>query len=90
MSEEKKSKYYISMILVFTGIISMLISLSLKTNVLCKIISFLILLIPTSEYVIQIFQYILSKFVKPKLIPKMDFENGIDEENATMVVIPTI
>ena len=35
-------------------------------------------------------QYVLSKIVKPKLIPKIDFSEGIDEENATIVVIPTI
>ena len=90
MSEEKKAKYYISMIAVISVLISMLISLCINTNILCKIISFLILLIPTSEIVIQVFQYLLSKFVKPKLIPKLDFSDGIDEKNATMVVIPTI
>ena len=34
--------------------------------------------------------YILSKLVKPKLIPKLDLSKGIDKENSTMVVIPTI
>lgn len=90
MSEERKAKYYISMIAVFSVLISMLISLCINTNIACKIVAFFILLIPVSELVIQIFQYLLSKFVKPKLIPKIDFYNGIDEENATMVVIPTI
>lgn len=47
-------------------------------------------LIPASEIIIQLIQYILSKLVKPKLIPKIDFLNGIDEENKTIVVIPTI
>ena len=28
--------------------------------------------------------------MKPKLIPKIDFSNGIDKENSSMVVIPTI
>ena len=32
----------------------------------------------------------LSKTVKPKLIPKMDFSKGIPEEYTTMVVIPTV
>ena len=90
MSEEKKAKYYISMIAVFTVLISMLISLCINTNIVCKILAFLILIIPISEIVIQFFQYLLSKFVKPKLIPKLDFTDGIDEENTTMVVIPTI
>ena len=35
-------------------------------------------------------QYILSKVEKPKIIPKIDFSEGIDEENTTIVVIPTI
>ncbi len=90
MSEEKKAKYYISMIGVFTAFISLLISLCINTNTICKIVAFFILIIPVSEIIIQIFQYLLSKFVKPKLIPKLDFSNGIDEKNATMVVIPTI
>lgn len=52
--------------------------------------SFLLFLIPASEVAIQIIQYILSKVIKPKPIPKLDFSNGIDKENTTMVVIPTI
>lgn len=31
-----------------------------------------------------------GKFIKPKLIPKLDFENGVPEECSTFVVIPTI
>ena len=92
MSKEQKVKYYISMIAIFTILISMLLILSLlnKISVVCLIIAFLVLIIPVTEFVIQIFQYILSKFVKPKIIPKIDLYNGIDEENKTMVVIPTI
>ena len=52
--------------------------------------SFILFLIPASEVVIQIIQYILSKIIKPKPIPKLDFSDGIDKENTTMVVIPTI
>ena len=50
----------------------------------------MIFLIPASELVIQIAQYVLSKAVKPTLIPKLDFTSGIDEENSTFVIIPTI
>ena len=38
----------------------------------------------------QTIQYILGKIVKPSLIPKMDFRNGIPKESSTFVVIPTI
>lgn len=92
MNESQKAKYYITIISVFTIIISILIisNLMYEIPIVCNIIALLLLLIPVSEFVIQIVQYILSKFVKPKLIPKIDFYNGIDKENATMVVIPTI
>lgn len=92
MSKKNKAKYYISMIAVFTILVSFSLVFRLlnRINTFCSIFSFVILLIPVSEFVIQIMQYVLSKFVKPKSIPKIDFYNGIDEENATMVVIPTI
>ena len=92
MSRENKAKYYISMIAIFTILVSfLLIFMHInRINLICSIFAFILLLIPVSEFVIQIMQYILSKFVKPKPIPKLDMYDGIDEENATMVVIPTI
>lgn len=53
-------------------------------------LSFLLFFIPATEVAIQIVQYVLSKVVKPKPIPKLDYSHGIDEEHKTMVVIPTI
>jgi len=55
-----------------------------------NLLSFVLFFIPASEVAIQVIQYILSKIVKPKLIPKLDYLNGIDEEHKTMVIIPTI
>ena len=86
MNAKDKTKAYILGISIFSIIISIGISSLIKLNIL----SFIIFLIPSTEIAIQITQYILSKVVKPKLIPKIDFFNGIDEENKTMVVIPTI
>lgn len=92
MSREQKIKYYITMIFIFTILISLLIIFKLlnKSNFIIKLLGFIILIIPVSEFVIQIFQYVLSKFVKPKMIPKLDLYGKINKENATMVVIPTI
>ena len=50
----------------------------------------LIFLLPTQEIINQVIQYVLSKIVKPKLLPKIDLQNKITKEQATMVVIPTI
>lgn len=86
-----KTRMYILIITFLSILISIGISLIVNIkNVWLFILSFIIFLIPSSEIVIQIIQYILSKVVKPKLIPKMDFSNGIDKNNATIVVIPTI
>ena len=49
-----------------------------------------LLIIPVQTILVQIAQYILGKFIKPKPIPKLDFEAGVPEESATFVVIPTI
>ena len=90
---QEKTKIYITTITVLTIILSTFLSyiLNLKIkNAGLAVISFLLFLIPASEVIIQIVQTILNKTVKPKLIPKMDFSNGINKENATMVVIPTI
>ena len=92
MSEEQKTKLYITMIIVFTGLITLLISMCIAKYVpiACSIIAGFTLIIPISELVIQIIQYILNKIIKPKTIPKLNLYNGINKENTTMVVIPTI
>ena len=90
---QSKTKLYITSIGVLTIILSEILSYILNLKIRSTglaVISFILFLIPSSEVIIQIIQTILSKTVKPKLIPKMDFSNGIDKENSTMVVIPTI
>ncbi len=86
MSSKDKAKAY----LLGISCLSILISLGISGLIKLNFLSFILFLIPSSELAIQIVQYILSKFVKPKMIPKLDFSNGIDEEHKTMVVIPTI
>ena len=93
LKEKTKQKLYIATNMILSIILSLVFSSILNLfiqNIGIYLLSFLILLIPSSEIVTQIMQYILSKIVKPKPIPKIDFSKGIDEENATMVVIPTI
>lgn len=53
-------------------------------------LSFILLLVPISELVMQFLNKILLKIHPCKPLPKMNFSKGIDKNNATMVVIPTI
>lgn len=59
-------------------------------SILATILFGILAILPVQEIVCQIVHHITSKSIKPKLIPKLDFQNGITAENATMVVIPTI
>ena len=90
---KERVKIYISLILIFSVIISYFMAKALNNNInnlTILIISCILFFIPAFELINQIFSYVLSKIVKPKLIPKMDFSKGINKENSTMVVIPTI
>ena len=89
---KNKSRKLAMFLYVFSiTILSFLISYLLSYYFIsCRILGFLILLIPTNQLVIQITNQLIQVFVKPKLLPKMNLTKGIDEDNATMIVIPTI
>ena len=92
-SQGKKAKQYIFSIIFLTVVMGLLFSIDIYykiPNIAISILTFILLFIPISEIVIQSLQYILSKIVKPKLIPKLDLSEGIPEELATMIIIPTI
>ena len=89
-TKSNKAKIYIISVLFFSICLSLLFSSAIDINKHLKILAFILFLIPASEVVIQTIQFILSKIVKPKIIPKIDFSKGIDEENVTFVIIPTI
>ncbi|MGV3026073.1 GH36-type glycosyl hydrolase domain-containing protein [Clostridium thermobutyricum] len=54
------------------------------------ILSFFIILLPCSEMIVAWINYRTPKSHKLNHIPKINFENGIGEENRTVVVIPTM
>jgi len=93
LKKETKAKLYIISIWAITLIISIIYMINMQKqikNIIITILSGILLLLPIQEIVVQVIQYILSKIVKPKVIPKMDFYNGIPKEYSTFVVIPTI
>lgn len=92
-SYEKKAKIYISSICIFSLIFTFTIASLMyfqTRNILISVILGLLCFIPVQTIIVQIIQYLLSKLVPPKMIPKLDFTNGIPKENSTMVIIPTI
>ena len=90
ISKKTFSKLYIIMIFLITLLLDFLIVFNTKCSTLVAIIIAILGYIPIYEIVIRTINYILSKIVKSRKLPKMNFENGIGEENKTMVIIPTI
>ncbi len=82
-----RSRIYLCIILITTLVISTLLSTLVSKYF---VLSFLLLLIPISEIVIQLTNKIWLKIFPCEVLPKLDFSKGIPKENATMVVLPTI
>lgn len=79
---DTKAKLYVASIYILSVIV---------TAVLFKYIGILsiLLFIPIQNAVTLILQYMISKNVKPRHVPKLELEDGISKENATMCIIPT-
>ena len=88
-----KARKYVSYIIILTSLLDLLISfvmLKKTNNIIITLLFIVFSFIPISEIIIKLIQYLLSKIIKTKLIPKIDFSNGITKQNTTMVIIPTI
>ena len=93
LAKSQKLGIYIFLKVVISLIISFALGLYIFNqihSVWAFILTTLLVYVPVEIIFIQIVQYVLSKIIKPKLIPKLDFQNGVPKEFATFVVIPTI
>lgn len=50
----------------------------------------LALLIPCSQGAVEIMNYLATSLVQPQTLPKLDFQSGVPEDCATMIVVPTL
>lgn len=82
-----RSFIYIASIALSTIILSGILSRFLLGN---HIVAFILLLAPMSEVTMQIINKIMMHIYPAKVLPKMNFENGIPKDCATIIVIPTI
>ena len=93
ISKNEKMKLYILIKVCISVFITILSSIWLyyqTKNIAISVVSAIILYVPIEIIIVQIMQYILGKIVKPGLIPKLDFQEGIPDEYTSFVVIPTI
>lgn len=93
LSKDKKVVLFLStLFLVSLGVSSLLgWTWYQKSHQIWLSIAFAVLCFPVVQQGIKLLgQYLLSKVVKPRRIPKLDMQNGVPEEYATFIVIPTI
>ena len=93
LNYEQKAKLYIisNIVLPFFICIGLYayIWIMIRNSILASIVAFFSY-IPITEIFLRIENYIMSKLKAPTVIPKIDYDNGIPDENKTFVVIPTI
>ncbi len=82
-----KTIIYLLIILSLSIILTLILSNYFISN---KILGFIVLFIPVSEFVITFVNKIYLKIYPSRPIFKLDFKDGIPKNYKTMVVIPTI
>ena len=50
----------------------------------------LLLMVPASQAALEIVNALVSRLIRPRLLPSMDFSRGIPDDSKTMVVVPTL
>ena len=50
----------------------------------------LVLLLPSSQSAVEVMNYLVTSLLPPRLLPKLDFQNGIPDDCLTVVVVPTL
>ena len=93
LTNDQKIIRYITIKIIISLVFASLLGVYMYTqtaNILLSVITAILFYLPIEIIFMQILQYVLGKVIKPKLIPKMDLQNGVPKENATFVAIPTI
>lgn len=88
----KKFRYYALPIIAISILTTYFLTkvVSVKDNIFLNVLSFIILSIPVTTIIIEIANKIFVKFYRPKVIPKIEYKDGIPEDKATLVVVPTL
>jgi hypothetical protein len=50
----------------------------------------LALLLPSSQSAVEVMNYLVTSLLPPRLLPKLDFRDGIPDDCLTVVVVPTL
>jgi len=94
--KENATTYYLAYILAFSLTLSALLlskikgNLSVGSGMTVHVVCFIAFLILSSQLSIDLAQWLSSKLIRPKLLPKLDFEKGVLDQARTAVVVQAI
>lgn len=80
-----KGTAYMSVFLITTLLLTLLLGFHVRS-----ILGTLLLLLPVSEVVKNLIDYLLTKFVTPRHIPRMELAGGIPDDAVTICVVSTL
>lgn len=96
-SERRKTRWVlyltaivgIAAIVILLGVLYSVRSTS-NAKVLYGVLGALALLLPASEIAVYLVNRMVSRIMKPNLLPKLELKDGIPDTLSTMVIIPTL
>lgn len=88
--------YYLTYLSVLSFTVSVILltklsyNLGSSLNILTYIVGLFALIHLSSQWIIEVSQWLSSKLIKPKLLPKLDFEKTVPDTARTAVVVQSI
>jgi|SRR5579871_368566 len=83
------AKFYLAGIEVLT--LSIVFAILYKMDVVAPaLIGLLLLLLPASQAAVDFMNNLVSFLIRPRVLPKLDFSEGIPRDCSTMVVVPAL
>ena len=55
-----------------------------------RLVAIILLLLPSSQSAVEVMNYLTTALLRPRILPKLDFSEGIPDDCVTMVVVPTL
>ena len=90
INKKRISRLYLIQMFIIPLIIDFAITIKINVSEILKLILTIIMYVPIYEIWKSSLNNILRHIIKQSKIPKINYENGIDDQNKTMVVIPCI
>lgn len=78
-------------LLLVTGLLlAGVVGLAAPGNLSLVLLVLAVAVLPLSDVAVSLVQYLLTRFLPPRVLPKLDFRDGVPEEFTTFVVMPSL